>query len=345
MADLKVGAIGGSLECQGHNNQTIQELRNILGSGDNYENRSDAQNLLEKRNIGYDVNYQSWVPVAFRDSFEIAFHGFGGVMSLCDMMITDSAEQMPWPFADDIANEGIQVDEAVALNLTGTAPEMLVPRLGAIDFSSGFARISKALLANSPFDIATLLGQALGERLARIMERRLTSGIRGSNQFGGFLTRSAQGCTTPIATPVSLAKLRELIWSVIGEHRNLGTVVMHDTTLAAFAGLVDTTGQPLLNIGNGRLQYAKDVSVPYRTTNYMKPVTGGGALAAADKLVAFGNFWQMKVRVVRKIRLERFNELFAEFHQAAFLANRSADADLLRGTSAVNCPIKTQNLT
>lgn len=345
MVDLKVGNLSGSLEFRGHNNETASSLRGILNQhGDFDAKRVKAQNHLESRAIGYDTNYQSWVPVAFRDAFEIAFHGMGGVMSICDLMITDSADQLPWPFADDYANEGIQVDEGTPLNTAGADAEMLVPKLGAYDFSSNFARIAKALLANSPFDIATMLGAALGERVAKAMERKLTDGNR-TNTFGGFLQRGVQGCTTPLATPVSIAKLQELIWSVIVDHRVNGTVVMHDATLAAFAALLDTTGQPLLNIGNGRLQYAKDVSVPYKISNYVKPRSGGAALAAGDRLIAFGDFKQMKVRVVRQVRLERFNELFAANHQAAFLANRSADADLLRSTQTANCPIKYQQLT
>lgn len=345
MADLKVGTIGGSLEFRGHGNEIASSLRSIFNQSGDYDSRRlAAQNHLESRAVGYDSNYQNWVPVAFRDAFEVAFHGMGGVMSICDLMITDSADQLPWPFADDYANEGIQVDEGTALNTAGADAEMLVPKLGAYDFSSGFARIAKALLANSPFDIATMLGAALGERVARAMERKLTDGNR-TNTFGGFLQRGVSGCTTPVATPVSIAKLQELIWSVISDHRVNGTLVMHDATLAAFAALVDTTGQPLLNIGGNRLQYAKDVSFPYKISNYVKPRSGGAALAAGDRLIAFGNFKQLKVRVVRQVRLERLNELFAANHQAAFLANRSADADLLRSTQTANCPIKFQQLT
>ncbi len=351
IVDLKVNNLGGSLEFRGHGNQAIQSVRSILNqSGDFESRRLAAQNhltALEGRSIGYDTNYQSWVPVAFRDAFEIAFHGMGGVMSICDLMITDSADQLPWPFADDYANEGEQVDEVTPtlLNAAGADAEMLIPKLGAYDFTSKYARIAKALLANSPFDLATMLGTVLGERINRAMERKLTLGDRSST-FGGFLARGVSGTTTPIATPVSIAKLQALIWSVISNHRDNGTLVMHDATLAMFAALLDTNGQPLLNIGNGRLQYAKDVSVPYKITNYMKPGNGsGGALAAGDKLIAFGNFKQMKVRVVRQVRLERLNEKFAEYHQAAFLANRSGDADLLRSTQTANCPIKYQALT
>jgi len=326
------------IETLGADNQTVQQLRQILGSNPTPEQRSSARSQLERRSIGYDANYQDWVPTAFRDAFEIAFHGFGGVLSICDLMVTDSADQLPWPFADDYANEGHQVDESVDEDLAGADAEMLVPKLGAYDFTSGFARISKALLANSPFDIATMLGTALGERIAKAIERKLTAGNR-TDTLGGYMHRGVQGATVPVASPVALTKLQELIWSVITEHRDAGTLVMHDQTLAAFASLTDSNNQPLLAIGNGRLQYAKDVAVPYRVSNYLTASNDAG-LAAGNKIVAFGNFNQMKVRVVRQIRLERFNEKFAERHQAAFMANRSCDADMLRGTETANCPVK-----
>ncbi len=337
IADLKVPAMGGNLQFSGYGNDHVQGLRGILNGSINDENRSRAQDYLERRSIGYDANYQSWVPVAFTNAFEIAFHGMGGVLGICDLMVTDSADQIPWPFADDYANEGSQVDEATPLATAGADAEMLIPKLGAYDFTSGFARIGKALLANSPFDIATLLGNALGERLNRAINRKLTTGDR-TNTLGGFLARGVQGTTTPVASPVVLAKLQALYWSVIGDHRDNGTFTMHDATLAAFASLVDSTGQPLLSIGNGKIQIAKDIAVPYKSNNYMKASTS--TLAANDKLIAFGNFKQMKVRIVRQVRLERLNEKFAEYHQAAFIANRSADGDLLRSSQTANCPIK-----
>lgn len=327
-----------NLETVGADNQTVQVLRNLLGSNPTAEQRSAAQSHLERRSIGYDSNYQDWVPSAFRDAFEIAFHGFGGVLSICDLMVTDSADQLPWPFADDYANEGHQVDGGTPEALAGTDAEMLIPKLGAYDFTSGFARISKALLANSPFDIATMLGAALGERIAKAIERKLTTGNR-TDTLGGYMHRGVQGATVPVGAPVALTSLQSLIWSVITQHRDNGTIVMHDQSLAAYASLTDSANNPLLGIGNGRLQYGKDVFVPYRVSNYLK-ASNDGTLAAADKIVAFGNFKQMKVRVVRQIRLERFNEKFAENHQAAFMANRSADADLLRGSEAANCPVK-----
>lgn len=141
----------------------------------------------------------------------------------------------------------------------------------------------------------------------------------------------------------SLDKLQTLIWSVINEHRMRGTIAMHDQTLRAFAALVDGNDVPLLGVGNGRLQIAKDISVPYVVSNYLPYADSGGPpleIAVGEKPVVFGDFMQMKVRIVRQIRLERMNEKFAEYHQAAFIANRSADADLLRSTQTANCPIK-----
>lgn len=342
MHELKVGQFSNSVKLDGHNNTIVSGLRSIIRGENTEEARARAYGHLaglEKRSLGYDVNRADWVPVQFRDAFEIAFHGKGGVLPIVDLMITDSADTLPWPFADDIANTGKQVDEAVAENTTGADPEILVPKLQAWDFTSGFARVSKALLANSPFDLATMLGNALGERVAKAMTDKLTNGNR-TNTMGGYMQRGAQAATVPNATPVSLAKLQDLIWSVIVEHRTAGTVALHDDTLRAFAALVDTQNQPLLSVGiagSGTLQIAKNIIVPYQVNNYMDSVVG---ITAGKRPIAFGNFKQLKVRIVRAIRLERFNEKFAELHQAAFMANRSADADLLRGTSNVNCPIK-----
>jgi len=342
--DLKADTASGSLEFRGLSNEAVQGLRGILSGNNSVENRQRAYGhlaQLEQRTLGYDQNSDNWIPTQFRDSFEVAFHGLGGVLSLCDVLITDSAEQIPWPFADDYGNEGHQVDEDTAEDTDGTDAEMVIPKLQAWDFTSGFAKVAKALLANSPFDLATLLGAVLGERIAKAMERKLTVGDR-SDTLGGYLVRGVSAATVPKAAIASLSKLQTLYWSVINEHRNRGTLVMHDQTMAMFAALVDSTSQPLLSFGMGRLQIGKDVSVPYRISNYLPYADSGSPLeiAVGEKPIAFGDFMQMKVRIVRAIRLERMNEKFAEYHQAAFIANRSGDADLLRSTKTETCPIK-----
>jgi HK97 family phage major capsid protein len=344
IASLKADTSSSSLKFDGASNTAVQGLRGILSGENTAENRARAFGHLaevEKRSLGYDSNQNDWIPVQFRDAFEVAFHGLGGVLSLCDVLITESADQLPWPFADDYGNEGHQVDEDTAEDLDGADVEMLIPKLQAWDFTSGFARIAKGLLANSPFDLATMLGTALGERIAKAMERKLTNGDRNGT-MGGYLARGVQASTVPKAAIASLAKLQTLYWSLINEHRNMATLVMHDQTMAAFAALVDSTNQPLLSFGNGRLQIGKDVSVPYRISNYLPYADSGSPLevAVGEKPIVFGNFMQMKVRIVRAIRLERLNEKFAEYHQAAFIANRSGDSDLLRSSQTANCPIK-----
>ncbi|HBE69444.1 MAG TPA: phage major capsid protein [Planctomycetaceae bacterium] len=335
MSDLNVGS-APRLEARGADNATAQQLRGILGTRPTAEQRSEARSMLERRSLAYDANYEDWVPTAFRDSFEIAFHGQGGVLSLCDLLITDSADQLPWPFADDFANTGRQVNQAVPENQAGADAEILIPTLGAYDFTSGYARISEALLANSPFDLATMLAETLATRLVKAIEEKLTDGDRNVT-FGGFLHRGVQGTTAPNAAPITLPILQQLIWSLISEHREMGTLVLHDQTLQVFASLVDANDQPLLGVGNGRLQFAKDVSIPVKTSRY---ITAAADASVGDKIAAFGNFKQQKVRIVRRIRLKRLVEKFADTHEAAFIANRSADADLLRGTETANCPIK-----
>lgn len=339
--DLKADIGSGGVSLEGHGNQVVAGLREIIAGNNTAESRSKAySHLRESRSLGYEAKKDDWIPTQFRDAFEIAFHGTGSVLPICDLMITDTADSLPWPFADDYGNEGHLVDETVDEDTDGQDAEMIVPKLGALDFTSGFARIAKALLANSPFDLAEILGRVLGERLAKAMERQLALGTRANDSFGGYLDRSVQGAEVPIAAPVSLPKMQELIWSLIHEHRTAGTLVMHDMTLAKFAALVDGENRPLLSIGNDRLQIAKDVSVPYRVCNVLPAPNSSGAITAGQKPILFGNFKQMKVRIVRAVRLERMTEIFAERHQTGFIANRSADADMLRGTATQNAPVK-----
>lgn len=324
-----------SLDDSGH-----KALCMILAGQNTLEHRSQAFRHLrewEQRAVLFEANKATMIPQGFRDSFEIAFAGKGSILPLCDYMLTDDAETFPYPFVDDAANVGRRIDETVDADQTGVDPEIVVPTLGTIGFDSNYAKLSKTLLERSPFDLAAMLGAILGERLVKAMDQELIVGPGTAGRFRGLASRAATGKSSPFAAVSAIANLQDLFFSVIDEYRRNGTMVFHDTFLAALVKLTDSTQQFLLGAGGQRVQIGKDINVPYSVCNWLPSLTGIGAAA---KPAYFGDFSRVKVRITRSVPIERFNELFAHRNLAAYLARRYGDADMVRSSSDATCPVK-----
>ncbi len=331
VTELKVDLTSGNLQMKGLTNYESRSLRGIIGQTPSFESRQRGFEYLERRAVTYTAN-DSFIPKTLLNSFELMFHGYGGILPIVDLMITDNGDTIVHPGGNDLV-EGRQVVEGVAVPGTAADPEMLSPTLKATLFDSDFVRISKQLLRNSPFDLAELLGRLMAERCARIIERKLIEGTRPTS-FGGVISKAANGLNMASKSVVAYSEFKKLKYSVISNYRDNGTYIFHDETLGALAALVDGQGRDLIDVDSGKI-----LGRPYQVTNYMSTPTQVAA-GAGLPLAIFGDFMMLKARVVRNVNIERFNEKFAEFHQAAFLASREADADLMRGATDVNCPIK-----
>lgn len=321
-------------------------LAQVLGGNNTAEYRSVAYRHLrewEQRAILFEPNRAQMIPQGFRDAFEIAFAGKGSILPLCDYMITDDSESFPYPFVDDSDNIGRRIgDETTDHDQTGVDPEVVTPTLGSIGFDSNYAKISKSLLERSPFDLAGMLGAVLGERLVRAMDQEIIVGPGTSGRFRGLAARAAVGKSVPFAAVTSIAGVQDLVFSVIDEYRRNGTIVFHDQFLAAMVKLTDSNQQFLLGSGNQRIQIGKDMNIPFKVCNWLPAITG---IAAGAKPTYFGDFSRVKVRITRSVPLERFNELFAAKNQAAYLARRYGDSDMVRSSVDATCPVKALLLT
>lgn len=328
------------LNYQSLDDESQKALSNIVAGNNTAEFRSKAYSHLrewEQRSILFEANKATMIPQGFRDAFEIAFAGKGSILPLCDYTITNDSETFPYPFVDDSANTGRRIDETAAHSQTGADPEIVTPVLGSIGFDSDYARISKTLLERSPFNLAAMLGTVLGERLIRAMDNEIIVGPGTAGRFRGLVARAATGKSIPFAGTAAIAVLQDLVFSVIDEYRRNGTLVFHDTFLAAIVKLTDSTQQFLLGTGNQRVQIGKDISVPFRVCNFFPSLTGIGAGA---RPAYFGDFSRVKVRITRDVPLERFNEIFASLNQTGYLARRYGDSDLVRSSNNDTCPVK-----
>ncbi len=330
-----------SFQFKGWDHQRTMEARAALAAGGWGESAVNklrdriASSSAERRAIAYgQTEKDSFIPSSFQTAFEVAFHGMGGVMDLVDLMITDFSDSMPYPFADDYGNEGARV--GAGNNTSQDAQTVKAPKLQVIEFTSKYLRIHKSLLANSPSLWVSLLGTVAGERLRKAMERELAVGpLATADRFRGFVASSPVAFRQAVAGTYTYAETRRLKMNVIQEHRVNGTYVVNNEQLILLDALLDTTGRPMFDADSGLL-----CNSPYRVNNYVQAQTGS---ATGNKMLFFGNLKSIKMRLMSLTRIEKLVELFADSHEAAFIAYRGGDAELLRGTDPANAPVKAMD--
>lgn len=330
-----------AIEFRGWSPETTMEARAALAARGWGESAVDALRdrfasmPVERRAIAYgQTEKDSFIPSNFQTAYEIAFHGMGGVMDLVDLIITDVSDSIPFPFVDDYGNEGARV--GVGDITDQDAQTIKAPKLQVIEFQSKYMKIHKSLLANSPMMWVSMLGAVAGERLRKAMERELAVGpLATADRFRGYVASSPVAFRQAVAGTYTYAETRKLKMSVIQEHRDNGAYVVNNEQLVLLDALLDTTGRPMFDADTGRL-----CGSPYRVVNYVQAQTGS---ATGNKMLFFGNPKAIKMRLMNITRLEKLVELFATTHQAAFVAYRGADAELLRGSNDANAPMKAMD--
>jgi HK97 family phage major capsid protein len=270
------------------------------------------------------------IPEGFVNNLEISLLAFGGMREVSEVIRTATGNALPWPTTNDIANEGALLAENAAVSEQDIVTGAMI--LNAFKYSSKMVKVSAELLQDSAFDLASVLGALLGERIGRITNKHFTTGT-GSGQPNGIVTASSAGHTLPNGTgnvstftaPQGADGIISLIHSVDPAYRNAPGVgfLMNDTTLSHLRRLKDTTNQYIF-------QESLRVGEPARLLGY--PITINQSMAspaASAKTIIFGQLTKYKIRDVAGFRLRRLVERFADADQEAFLAFSRHDGDLL----------------
>jgi HK97 family phage major capsid protein len=261
------------------------------------------------------------IPAGFWDKVTETMKAFGGVLSVANVITTDTGATLPWPGNDDTGNVGEQIGENVAVANQDLA--FTTKALGAYIFSSKMVKLPLALLQDTGIDIEGYTARKLGERLGRIHNTKQTTGAGGGATPEGLLTNAVNGKTSAAVAAVTYDELIDLEHSVDPAYRGSGRArfMFNDTTLSALRKLKDSQGHPLWqpslqagapDVFNGR---------PY-TINQDMP-----NLAASAKAIAFGDFYAgYVVRIVKNSTLVRLAERYAEALQVGVFAWNRMDA-------------------
>jgi len=217
---------------------------------------------------------------------------------ICTTLTTTSGNALKLPTVDDTSVTAVAHTEGTALTDDGGSDVTFGQKsLDAFAFDTEFVKFSWELGQDSIFAMETLLGDLLGERLARIANSQLTVGT-GSSAPNGIVTASSLGKTTASATAIAADELIDLVHSVDPAYRASPKTrfMFNDSTLKAIRKLKDGQGNYLWQMGD----VAKGVPGSLLGYNYsvnqaMASIPGS---ASASKVAIFGDFSKYYVRKV-----------------------------------------------
>lgn len=263
----------------------------------------------------------------FVQQLEKALLAYGGIRQYANVQRTAKSTRIPYPTLNSTSQSATIIGEG------GSATENSITfgqvEIGAFKYTPGYFPVSRELLRDSEFDMGAIIGDVMGESIARGQAAHFISGTGGTQPMG-ILTASTSALTTAAATAFTFTELRQLITSIDPAYRQQASFLMHDDTVVAISNLVGGDGQFLWKRdptgGNpGTLD-----GYPIRIDNNMATV------AASAKPIAFGVLNKYLIRDVNTIRLQRLTELHALSDRDTFVAFMETDANLLNaGTNPV----------
>lgn len=237
------------------------------------------------------------VPVELADQIIKTMKDWGPMYDedICTVLNTASGNQINLPTVDDTAVTAEKHTEGTALTDDGGKDATFAQkRLDAYVYDTEFVKFSMELAQDSVFNMETLLGGLLGERLARIANKELTVGD-GSGDPNGVATASSLGRTAAATAAITADEIIDLLHSVNSAYRRSpkARFMFADTTLAAIRKLKDGQGNYLWQMGDVK------TSQPGTLLGYAYSINDDmDSLAAAKKVMLFGDFSKYFVRKV-----------------------------------------------
>ena len=269
-------------------------------------------------------------PEGFISQLEINLLAFGGMLQVADVIRTSHGNDLPWPTADDTGNTGVLLGESASIG-SSVDPSFGQKVYKAHKFSSRLVKIPSELFEDSAFDMASLIGAMLGERLGRVGNTQFTTGIGGGNAPRGITLDTTVGVTTASSTAITGDELIDLTDSVDPAYLGGAQFMLHHSVLKTVRQLKDGGGQYLWV--SGLQQGLTDSLLGY-------PLTGNSdmasTLASGAISVLFGQLNKYKIRQVSGVRFRRLVERYADNDQEGFVAFLRQDGALLdAGTAPV----------
>lgn len=262
------------------------------------------------------------IPESWESRIERQLLHFGPMLQIAEVVTTDRGGDHHINTFNDTANEGVELAEATATGEQEAASGELV--LEAYKYTSKMIKVSAELLEDSLHNLNALVGDAAGERLGRILNKRFTTGT-GTAQPRGIVTALTAGATdTAGSGALAATDLIDHFHRVDVAYRGAGGWMMNDLIVAAIRKLAATTGEFLWQPGLQAGVPDRLLGLPIFINNNM-----ASAITAGNIIAIIGDYRKYKVRLVRGIRVRHLVERYADSDEEGFVSFLRADGDLV----------------
>lgn len=214
---------------------------------------------------------------------------------ICTVIATSNGVTIKIPTVDDTAvTAGQHTEGADMTNDGGKDVTFGQKSLESYGYDTEWVKFSLELARDSIFNMESLLGSLLGERLGRIANLQLTTGD-GTGDPNGVVVASSLGKTAAAVAAVTYDEIIDLVHSVDPAYRQSPKVrfMFNDLTLAALRKLKDGDGRYIWTMGDVQQ------GVPGNILGYRYSINQAMAnLATGAKTMLFGDFGKYYVRKV-----------------------------------------------
>ncbi|MCP1652749.1 phage major capsid protein [Pseudomonas nitroreducens] len=305
----------GSLTTEERQSQAFARLLRV-GASDLTGEEKRAIAELRAQSTGDMAKGGFTVPTTFLNRVYESMKDYGGLEAICQILNTESGNEISWPTSDGTNDEGILVGENEDAGEKDV--DFDVETMGSHKMTSKVIRVSNELLQDSGIDMEGYLAGRIGSRLGRGRARLLIQGTGAGTprQPKGLEAATGVGATTAAASKLGWKDVNGLIHSVDPSYRRAPNfrLLFNDATLQLLEEMEDAQGRPLWIPG-------LDASAPATILKHRYVVDQGVASIGAGKKFMFaGDFQQFVIRNVRAMAIRRLAERYAEFDQVGFLA-------------------------
>jgi HK97 family phage major capsid protein len=298
--------------------------------------------------VAGDAGYM--IPQAFWMNLQIALKAYGGLLNVCNIVKTDSGNEMPWPTQNPTAIVGSYITENTQLGLQDYAFGQGI--MYAWTITSNIILASLQIINDSAFDVDSFVTDRMGEAIGRKIAVELhtgtgTSALTGVHQALSSFTRVDSGGyyqpaasetaywlakgTTATATlansMISFNSVLGMIHYIDPAYRASGraTFVTNDTGVTNLRAITDAYGHPLwqpnVQVGpEGDRLYGYPVLIDQQTPLVSSTASTAGGLYFGDFKTA------MVIRQVNMAGSMRLTERYADFLQVGYMGWVRMDA-------------------
>ncbi|WP_089177265.1 phage major capsid protein [Bosea sp. AS-1] len=259
---------------------------------------ADAEKRVQVSTQGTSTTAGGYtVPVELSNQIVKSMKAWGPMYDedICSVIATSNGVTIKIPTVDDTAVTAGQHSEGAAMGDTGAKDVTFGQKsLESYGYDTEWVKFSLELARDSIFNMESLLGSLLGERLGRIANLQLTTGD-GTGDPNGIVTASSLGKTAAAVAAVTYDEIVDLIHSVDPAYRQSpkARFMFNDLTLAAIRKLKDGDGKYIWTAGDVQ------GGVPGTLLGYRYSVNQAMAnLATGNKTMLFGDFGKYYVRKV-----------------------------------------------